>query len=108
MSELLNFILNHEEQFRRARLPSLYSDFRHQRTTNPDGYAVNVSAWRAALGHAAREGLIPSPDTRSDLLVLRFSDDLRRALETKEWGRPLALGAVIVSGAAAERKKETS
>ncbi|KAI9781598.1 MAG: hypothetical protein M1839_005813 [Geoglossum umbratile] len=95
MSELLNFILNHEDQFRRARLPSLYSDFRHQRTTNPDGYAVNISAWRTALGHAAREGLIPTQGPRHDLLVLRFSEELRHALETKEWGQPLALGAVI-------------
>ena len=81
----------------RARLPSLYSDFRHQRTTNPDGYAVNISAWRTALSHAAREGLIPSSGPRNDLLVFRFSEELRRALETKEWGQPLALGTVIVS-----------
>ncbi|KAI9724123.1 MAG: hypothetical protein M1812_000842 [Candelaria pacifica] len=96
MSELLNFILNHEEQFRRARIASLYSDFRVQQTTNPDGYAANISAWQLALAHATRKGLIPSAGAASnDLLTLRTGEELLRALETKEWGRPLALGAVV-------------
>ncbi|KZF23232.1 Snf7 family protein [Xylona heveae TC161] len=95
MSELLNFILNHEEQFRRARLASLYSDFRHQQTTNPDGYNANIVAWQTALANAARAGLIPAPGAGSDHLTLRTGEDLLRELETKEWGRPLALGAVI-------------
>lgn len=30
-----------------------------------------------------------------DLLVLKVDEDLMRALETKEWGRPLALGSVL-------------
>jgi hypothetical protein len=81
-----------------ARLPSLYSDFRRQRTTNPDGYAINISAWRMALAHAAREGLIPAQGSRRDLLVLSFSRELQQALETKQWGQPVALGTVIVSG----------
>ncbi|KAI9765669.1 MAG: hypothetical protein M1840_007227 [Geoglossum simile] len=95
MSELLDFILNREDQFRTARLPSLYSDFRRLRTTNPDGYAINISAWRMALAHAARAGLIPAQGPRHDLLVLRFSGELQQALETKQWGQPLALGTVI-------------
>ncbi|KAI9873673.1 MAG: hypothetical protein M1830_010732 [Pleopsidium flavum] len=99
MSELLHFILDYEKQFRRfddrARLPSLYSDFRVQQTTNPDGYAANVAAWQIALANAARAGLIPSRGGSSDLLILRTSQELLQALETKEWGQPLALSAVV-------------
>ncbi|KAK5020291.1 hypothetical protein LTR16_001269, partial [Cryomyces antarcticus] len=96
MSELLNFILTHEKAFRsRSRLASLYSDFRLQAATNPDGYAANIAAWRDALTAAARAGLIPSQGIDHDLLAIRTGDELARALESREWGRPLALGTVI-------------
>ncbi|SLM33997.1 Snf7 [Lasallia pustulata] len=94
-SELLSFILNHEEQFRRARLASLYSDFRVQRTTNPDGYAANVAAWQDALEHAARAGVLPTSGGGLSCLGLSTDENLMRALESKEWGRPLALGTVV-------------
>jgi len=113
MSELLQYILQHEEAFRRyspsltrtqapcadidrskARLASLYSDFRLQRATNPDGYQANIKAWQKALTNATRAGVLPSANA---LLVLRTDEDLIRALESRDWGRPLALGAVIVS-----------
>ena len=112
MSELLNFILEHVDQFRRSvyfqrsmgstniacrgRLPSLYSDFTLQQYTNPDGYAANVAAWEEALQKAARAGLIPAPGNAHDMLSLSTGEDLLRSLETKEWGRPLALKTVIV------------
>ncbi|KAL2349739.1 hypothetical protein BJ546DRAFT_620746 [Cryomyces antarcticus] len=96
MSELLNFILTHEEAFRsRSRLASLYSDFRLQAATNPDGYAANIAAWRDGLTAVARAGLIPSQGIDHDLLAIRTGDELARALESREWGRPLALGTVI-------------
>ncbi|KKZ67629.1 hypothetical protein EMCG_06689 [[Emmonsia] crescens] len=107
MSELLAHILANEESFRRARLPSLYSDFSTQRHTNPDGYATNVAAWQRALAHAALAGVIhsSSPGSRryavdamaasSDLLVLRTGNALITELETQEWGRPVALQNVI-------------
>ncbi|KAI9675173.1 MAG: hypothetical protein M1829_003533 [Trizodia sp. TS-e1964] len=95
MSELLKFILAHEEQFRRQRLPSLYSDFRPLRATNPDGYTANVSAWQAALTRAARAGVAQRSTTANDLLVLDAGPALLDALETSEWGRPQALGAVF-------------
>ncbi|PGH02454.1 charged multivesicular body protein 7 [Blastomyces parvus] len=107
MSELLAYILAHEESFRRARLPSLYSDFSTQRHTNPDGYATNVTAWQRALAHAALAGVIhsSSPGSRrheeegavatSDLLVLRTGNALMAELETQEWGRPVALQSAI-------------
>ncbi|MCJ1454331.1 hypothetical protein MMC28_004684 [Mycoblastus sanguinarius] len=95
MSELLSFIFGQGQQFRRVRLPSLYADFSLQRQANPDGFAANTSAWRDALGKAAKAGLIPAPDNVHDTLSLRTGEKLLQSLETKEWGRPLALGAVI-------------
>ncbi len=112
MSELLDFLLNQVEQFRkldfsrhnmnptnganRARLPSLYSDFTLQRHTNPDGYAANVAAWEKALLEAAKAGLVPAPNYLHDTLSIQISEDLLRSLETKDWGRPLALETVAV------------
>ena len=116
MSDLLSYILADEPQFKkylilsryvekshkltdhnpRSRLPSLYSDFRHLKTVNPDGYDANLSAWRAALAHAVRQGLISGPTGRHDLLNLYSGPELLRALETKEYGQPVALGTVIV------------
>jgi charged multivesicular body protein 7 len=112
MGELLESILNQGEDFsrsgfsfdslnptndaKRARLPSLYSDFTLQRHTNPDGYAANVAAWERALQKAAKAGLIPTPGDMHDTLSIRTGEDLLRSLETKEWGRPLALERVIV------------
>ncbi|EAU37224.1 conserved hypothetical protein [Aspergillus terreus NIH2624] len=106
MNDLLNFILS-LEAFRKNRLPSLYSDFAIHRKTNPDGYAVNVAAWEQALTKAARAGHIAphggsnvksSSDPhhrKTDHLILRVDQSLLRDLETAEWGRPVALGAVF-------------
>jgi len=112
MSELLTFLLTQEQQFRRyryrmiapqiidadvalnrARIPSLYSDFRLQRTANPDGYSANIAAWETGLTHALQEGLIPGG---KDVLSLKTGDALLQALDTREWGKPLALAAVVV------------
>nr|POE51842.1 uncharacterized protein CFP56_26049 [Quercus suber] len=98
MSQLLAFLRTHEEAFRsRSRLASLYSDFRFQRQTNPDGYAVNVSAWTKALSSAAQAGLLPSNSQASshDRLVLHSGEELASALQTPEHGRPLAIGTVV-------------
>ncbi|RDW80826.1 Snf7 family protein-like protein [Coleophoma crateriformis] len=95
MSELLDFLLENEDQFRKSRLAALYSDFRQLRTINPDGYAANVEAWRKGLASATRAGHVPSQGSTNDLLVLTVDEGLLRALETKQWGRPLALGTVI-------------
>jgi charged multivesicular body protein 7 len=75
----------------RARLAALYSDFRQLKATNPDGYAANVEAWREGLAHAARAGVLPS----SDALLININEELIRNLESKEWGRPLALATVV-------------
>lgn len=80
----------------RARLASLYSDFRYQRQTNPDGYQANASTWLRALAAAAKVGLIPSKaGTQNDRFTLHTGEELARGLQTQEFGRPLALGAVI-------------
>ena len=80
----------------RVRLPSLYSDFTLQRSSNPDGYAANIAAWTDALSKAAQAGLLSAPGSERDTLSLRTGEALLRCLETREWGRPLALGTVIV------------
>lgn len=106
-SELLQFVLE-QEQFRkfvlplrslipaaneqRPRLPSLYSDFRYLRTTNPNGFAANLAAWKDVLRAATERGL-----AGDDHLVLPVTDTLVSQLATREWGRPLALATVVVS-----------
>ncbi|KAH9833612.1 putative SNF7 family protein [Teratosphaeria destructans] len=95
---LLDFLRAHEESFKsRARLASLYSDFRTQRQTNPDGYTANASAWIRALSAAAKQGLLPSQAgaTQHDHFLLSSGEALAQALTTAEHGRPLALGSVI-------------
>ncbi|EAW14521.1 putative vacuolar sorting protein SNF7 family protein [Aspergillus clavatus NRRL 1] len=108
MSDLLNYILTQEDSFRKNRLPSLYSDFTLQKKTNPDGYAVNVAAWEHALTRAAKRGHLgtssshsraPGSTTaqrvKSDHLILRTDDSLLRDLEIPDYGRPVAIGAVL-------------
>ena len=64
---------------------------------------MNCGAWIDFLSRAAWAGLIPASSRGHDTLTLKTGEDLLRALETKEWGRPLALGAVIVRASAMER-----
>ncbi|KAL8897149.1 MAG: hypothetical protein Q9207_007354 [Kuettlingeria erythrocarpa] len=79
----------------RARLPSLFSDFTTQRQTNPNGYAANVKTWEDVLYKATRAGLITAQDGHICRLSLETGPHLLQELESKEWGRPLALNAVI-------------
>ncbi|KAI1383683.1 Snf7-domain-containing protein [Hypoxylon trugodes] len=96
MSELLNYLVQHDENFRRARLPALYSDFRSQRNLNPDGFVANVTAWKRGLSSAALAGHAPSKSATHNHLILDLDgDSLLRSLETKQFGRPLALGTVL-------------
>ncbi|OIW32158.1 hypothetical protein CONLIGDRAFT_652952 [Coniochaeta ligniaria NRRL 30616] len=104
MSTLLDYLLQNEPSFRKARLPALYSDFRSQRTLNPDGYQANISAWRRALAAIAQSGLAPASksSTTPNLLVLDCDERLVRALESKQFGRPLALGVVFAEALSAK------
>lgn len=76
-------------------MPALYSDFRSQRTLNPDGFHANITAWRDALARATREGRISSDASTADLFILSVNDHLLRSLEYKQYGRPIALGSVV-------------
>jgi charged multivesicular body protein 7 len=96
MSTLLTHLVETEPSFRPQRLPALYSDFRPQKTLNPDGYQANLSAWRRAISVIASSGLAPSTKgSKPNHLVLTVDEGLLRALESKSYGRPLALGAVF-------------
>jgi charged multivesicular body protein 7 len=57
-----------------------------------------------ALSAASKAGLIPSQaGANSDRFVLKTGEELSRSLQTQEFGRPLALGAVLRD--AVERKE---
>ncbi|KAI6383149.1 hypothetical protein MCOR25_000335 [Pyricularia grisea] len=102
MGDLVEYLCQNEPSFRKARLPALYSDFLGQRASNPDGYAANVSAWRRALATAARSGLVNAAGSGSpNILVLGTDESLVRALESRQYGRPLALGVVVQEAMAA-------
>jgi len=95
MSELLNYLLENEESFRKTRLPALYSDFRQQATLNPDGFQANIHAWKRGLSSAALAGHVPSKSTTRSHLVLDLDDSILNALTSPQYGRPLALGSVL-------------
>ncbi|KAF1950165.1 hypothetical protein CC80DRAFT_427484 [Byssothecium circinans] len=96
MTELVPFILTHEEAFQsRARLASLYADFSAQLNTNPEGYQANLAVWRNALAHATRAGVVPAPGSTRSRLTLTANNDLARALQHSEHGTPTCLPAVL-------------
>ncbi|KFA62743.1 hypothetical protein S40285_05015 [Stachybotrys chlorohalonatus IBT 40285] len=95
MGELADYLVQHDDNFRKARLPALYSDFRGQRTLNPDGYNANIAAWRGALTRLASDGQLALLGPDSSILVCKIDNTLLRALEHKSYGQPLALGTVI-------------
>ncbi|KAL7927340.1 Snf7 domain-containing protein [Trichoderma austrokoningii] len=95
MGELSDYLVEHDPNFRKTRLPALYSDFRSQKTLNPDGYHANILAWLLALAGLASEGLLSRQGSKSSALVFDIDESLRRSLSSKQFGQPLALGTVI-------------
>lgn len=96
MNELVDYISTHEEAFRnRNRLASLYSDFRGQQQTNPDGYFANLNAWQRALEHATRAGVVPASGAARNLLIIDTGNELSRALQHKDFGLPTCLRDVF-------------
>lgn len=96
MSELLAYLVENEKDFRRARLPALYSDFAAQRTLNPDGFAANLAAWIRGLSSAALAGRVPARSSpHRNHFTVELDDSLLRSLESKQFGLPLALGTVL-------------
>lgn len=112
-AQRIQFLISQEDGFNRSRLPALYSDFRGLRTTNPEGYAANVAAWRRALGSLVRGGMLPASASvlapsknknstttttttaTRNFFVLTAGQSLLDALQSDRYGRPLALDAVI-------------
>ncbi|KAK5047170.1 hypothetical protein LTR84_007113 [Exophiala bonariae] len=92
MSSLLDWLVEHEPSFRKTRLPSLYSDLTVQRTTNPEGYAANVTAWTSALTRLTLAAQLP-PEQHS--FILNTSNDLLSALASPTYGQPSGLGSVL-------------
>ncbi|KAF5615941.1 SNF7 [Fusarium tjaetaba] len=95
MGELADYLINNDPSFSRSRLAARYSDFRSQRTLNPDGYQANISAWRQALSDLVANGKISHRGSSPDHFVLKLDDSLLRSLEFKEFGQPLAIGTVV-------------
>jgi charged multivesicular body protein 7 len=62
---------------------------------NPEGYHANIAAWTKALTDASRAGVIPTQGTTHDLLSIRVSDELARALQHPQYGKPTCLPAVF-------------
>lgn len=83
------------------RLNSLYGDFAAHEHSNPEGYRANIDEWRNALIAAAREGVLPAAPGSKELegsrFVIQTGDHLLQALETRQYGIPVALGRVVVS-----------
>ncbi|KAK8120004.1 Snf7-domain-containing protein [Apiospora kogelbergensis] len=100
MSELLDYLVQNEQDFRPARLPALYSDFTPLRTINPDGFNANLSAWKRGLSSALLAGHAPSRSPQRSHFILEIDDSLLRSLETKKYGQPLSLGTVLAEAVA--------
>ncbi|OAQ62242.1 vacuolar sorting protein SNF7 family protein [Pochonia chlamydosporia 170] len=92
-----------QEPAYRARFPALYSDFRSQRTLNPDGYHANIAAWQGALSSLCLRGLLSSRGSSSSLLILSVDELLPHHFENHRFGQPLALGTVIRQAVADHR-----
>ena len=92
-SPLLDYLVAHEPLFRASRIPSLYSDLSVQKSSNPEGYAANVTAWTAALNRAALSGHLPP--AQQSTLVLHTGEELLDALVSARYGRPSGLGCVL-------------
>lgn len=97
MNDLVAYICTQEEAFKNPnRLASLYSDFREQQNINPDGYIANLDAWKKALEHAARAGLLPGSGATRNLLIIDSGSPLTRALQHKDFGSPTCLREVLL------------
>lgn len=89
--------------FNRARLPALYADFRSQASLNPDAYQANIAAWSKGLSLLASQGLLSASDARPSILSVTADESLRRSLSSRQYGQPMALGAVIKESITAKK-----
>ncbi|KAJ9604273.1 hypothetical protein H2200_011107 [Cladophialophora chaetospira] len=103
MSSPLDYLTAHEPLFRPTRLPSLYSDLSVQKSSNPEGYAANVTAWTSALTRLTLAGQLPP---EQNLLILQTGEGLLDALSSAKYGRPSGLGCVLDEGVRAGKVVE--
>ncbi|CAK7275125.1 hypothetical protein SEPCBS119000_006520 [Sporothrix epigloea] len=107
-AQRIEFLVAQGDGFNRSRLPALYSDFRGLKTTNPEGYAANIGAWRRGLASLVRSGMLPasasvpssasktrSSSASTNFLILTTGQALLDAVQSDRYGRPLALDAVV-------------
>lgn len=86
-----------------SRLQALYSDVSRQRHSNPSSYHSHVEWWRKTLETLVSRGLQTQPhlesseEQESNKLILRAGRGLVEELRFPGVGKPLGLGAVIVS-----------
>jgi charged multivesicular body protein 7 len=89
----------------RTRLQALYSDIARQRHSSPDAYHANVEWWSRAIeslvesgtqGLSSGKGKEVDNRTRNKL-VLGAGRELVEGLRVEGVGKPLGLGAVVVS-----------
>lgn len=74
----------------KQRLTYLFSNFVNAKDTNPESFDATVGRWHGLLRDL-------TPHLSRDQLVLHANASLIEALTTSHAGRPLALGAVLVS-----------
>lgn len=88
-SEILRAIIQSSTLFSEKRKISLYSDFRHLKDINPEGYSANVSAWKSVLLEFISQGAF------ADKTLLDADNDLLNDLYDSKHGIPLAVDTVI-------------
>lgn len=82
----------------RPRLQALYSDFSRQKHSNPTAFRANVEWWRKALAAFVDSGLQQdATGSTGSRLVLQANRGLLDRVRVEKIGKPLAMGAVIVS-----------
>jgi charged multivesicular body protein 7 len=85
----------------RSRLQALYSDISRQKHSNPTAYHANVHWWQPVLQEYVASGmqdtLLHSSGRGGSRLVLSAGRRLMEDLRVEGVGKPLGIGAVIVS-----------
>jgi charged multivesicular body protein 7 len=76
-----------------SRLQALYADISRQKHSNPTAYHANVHWWQPVLQEYVSSGAGSS----SSRLVLSAGRQLMEDLRVEGVGKPLGIGAVIVS-----------
>jgi len=87
-----NSILISRPNASKARLPSLYADFRPLKHNNPEGYLANIHVWQSALSHALSQNTFQN----DSILVLDITSQFLSDISFPPYGRPLGIASVVV------------